>query len=92
VTVHPIRGSAILKGYGWELRPRAPGERRGSETGLLLLEFSKGEVWYYFRVPQSLFEGFMVAESKGSFFRKHIQGKYGDKPEADVVGLSDGRR
>jgi hypothetical protein len=39
----------------------------------LRLEFRSGAVYLYFNVPSSIYEGLLTAESKGSFFSRHIR-------------------
>lgn len=42
----------------------------------LELEFSSGNVYRYFGVPQEIYEDFLQAPSKGQFFGTFIRGQY----------------
>jgi KTSC domain len=46
------------------------------EARILEIEFRTGVVYRYFAVPQSIFEEFKRAESKGRYFTQSIRGKY----------------
>lgn len=46
------------------------------DTGTLQVEFSSGTVYEYQGVPKDVYDGLMAAESKGSYFAKHIRGAY----------------
>ena len=39
---------------------------------ILEIEFTSGTVYQYDEFPQSLYDRFMRADSKGQFFREHI--------------------
>jgi hypothetical protein len=39
----------------------------------LRLEFRSGAIYLYFNVPVSIYEGLLAADSKGSFFSRHIR-------------------
>jgi hypothetical protein len=39
----------------------------------LRLEFRSGAIYLYFNVPASIYEGLLAADSKGSFFSRHIR-------------------
>lgn len=43
------------------------------ETKRLKVVFRNGETYHYDHVPHGTWEGFMKAESPGSFFRIHIR-------------------
>jgi len=38
--------------------------------------FNSGKLYIYHQVPEELFDQFTAAESKGTFFRKNIRGKF----------------
>jgi KTSC domain-containing protein len=45
-------------------------------TKTLELEFVKGNIYQYFGVPRSIYEGLMAADSKGAFVNTEIKGSY----------------
>ena len=45
-------------------------------TGVLEVEFQSGSIYRYFGVPQTAFEEFKRAESKGRYFTQYIRGNY----------------
>lgn len=47
----------------------------GYEAGVLVIEFTTGDIYVYPNVPGSLFEDFARAESKGRFYNQQIKGK-----------------
>lgn len=49
------------------------------EKDTLTIKFKNGNVYEFYAVPESVIEDFKRAESKGSFFFKHIKGKFGYK-------------
>lgn len=82
VPSHPV-DSSLIRSYGFE--PNAPADGRG----VLALEFRSavalvqhapvtvpGRTWWYRNVPESVLEEFLLAESKGRFFRERIRGKF----------------
>ena len=46
----------------------------GSQT--LQVEFQGGSVYQYFDVPESVFQEFLSASSKGRFFHANIKGSF----------------
>ena len=52
----------------------AVGYDRG--TAVLEIEFTSGEVYEYFLVPHSVYEGLLRATSKGRFFGDHVRNHY----------------
>ncbi|GAI52038.1 unnamed protein product, partial [marine sediment metagenome] len=47
------------------------------ETTLTLeIEFTNGNIYQYFDVPQSEYEGLMNADSHGKYFHRNIRNKY----------------
>ncbi len=48
----------------------------GYEGGVLEVEFHTDAIYQYDGVPEFLFQGFLVAASKGHFFRTRIQDRY----------------
>lgn len=47
------------------------------ERKVLELEFKdNGAVWQYFKLPKSVYNKFIHAESLGNYFVTHIKGKY----------------
>jgi hypothetical protein len=46
------------------------------ETQTLEVEFLKGGVYQYFDVPQAVYEGFVIADSKGKYLATQIKGNY----------------
>ena len=46
---------------------------------VLRIEFHEGNLYEYYNVPNSIYNGLMSATSKGSYFHENIKNKYGDK-------------
>jgi DNA helicase HerA-like ATPase len=46
------------------------------ETQSLEIEFLKGSLYQYFDVPMAVYEGFIVADSKGKYLATQIKGNY----------------
>ena len=46
------------------------------ETLTLEVEFWSGGIYLYYGVPEGVYQAFMHAVSKGSYFRRYIQGTY----------------
>lgn len=44
-----------------------------SKTKILEIEFHNGTIYQYFNVPETIFNGLMSANSKGSYFDSHIK-------------------
>ena len=42
----------------------------------LELEFRSGAIYRYFAVPQAVFEGLIVAESKGAYFNRYVRSRF----------------
>ena len=42
----------------------------------LEIEFKSGQTWAYFGVSHETYTALMLTSSKGTFFHKHIKGKY----------------
>jgi hypothetical protein len=47
-----------------------------ADTATLVLEFTKGNVYEYYDVPQYEYDGLMSAESAGSYASKNIYKAY----------------
>jgi len=47
-----------------------------TESMVLEIEFHDGGVYQYSNVPQHVYEGLMLASSKGSYFHQRIKGRY----------------
>jgi hypothetical protein len=45
----------------------------------LEIEFTSGEVWQYYEVPESVYVALTINKSVGKFFHAHIRGKFKDK-------------
>lgn len=45
-------------------------------TLTLEVEFTTGRVYRYFGVPEFLYRGFVLAQSKGAYFNSRIQNRY----------------
>ena len=50
------------------------GYEPSSET--LEVEFANGGVYQYYNVPQSIYEAFLAAASKGQFFNSQIKDRF----------------
>jgi len=48
----------------------------GYENGVLAIKFKSGGEYTYTGVPEELFQKLLTAELVGSFFGKHIKGKF----------------
>jgi hypothetical protein len=65
VVLQPVESSLIAKA-GYDV-----------ETQTMAVEMvSNADTYYYSGVPQSVYDGFMAAESKGAYFVEYIKGKY----------------
>ena len=70
IVLVPVESSFIAKaGYDAETQ------------GLAIQMASDSNTYYYKGVPQSVYDGFLAAESKEDYFVEHIQGRY----EEDMV-------
>lgn len=49
------------------------------ESETLEIKFNGSGIYSYEKVPASVYDALMAAESKGSYFAKNIKGKYGFK-------------
>lgn len=49
------------------------------DTRTLEVEFHSGGIYQYAGVPETIYQGFMQAASKGSYFHDHIKGRYPDR-------------
>lgn len=47
-----------------------------SGTSTLEVEFHSGGVYQYSGVPETVYQGFMRAASKGSYFHDHVRDRY----------------
>lgn len=47
-----------------------------SEHAVLEVEFRNGALYRYFAVPRSVFDGLLAAESKGSWFNRHVRERF----------------
>jgi hypothetical protein len=47
-----------------------------TEGQLLFIRFSNGRTYRYAGVPSSVFTALSRADSKGTFFNAHVQGRY----------------
>lgn len=45
-------------------------------SGTLEVEFTSGDVYRYFEIPERVYRRLMLAESHGSFFNAFIKDKY----------------
>jgi len=46
------------------------------ENNLLIVYFLGGQIYVYSGVSNSVYEGFLEAESKGRYFRQNVMGRY----------------
>ena len=60
--------STNIRSVGYDLASRT-----------LEVEFHSGGLYQYSDVPETIYQGFMRAASKGSYFHEHIRGRYPDK-------------
>ena len=47
-----------------------------AESSILEIEFHTGDIYRFLMIPIALYEAFMGADSKGTYFREHIRDKY----------------
>jgi len=47
-----------------------------SKSQTLEIEFHSGSIYQYFDVPESIYNALMSASSHGSFFHRHIKGRF----------------
>ena len=47
-----------------------------SESQILEIEFQNGAIYHYINMPEAVYRGLLLADSKGSYFYKHIRGQY----------------
>jgi hypothetical protein len=45
-------------------------------TSRLYVTFASGKTYTYYRVPRSIYERFLLASSKGTFFNDYIKDRY----------------
>ena len=67
----PVEGSSVIDSYGWEA-----GVGGDAGVGLLAVGLRGRGVWWYSGVPERVFEDFLMADSRGSFFARRILGRY----------------
>jgi len=48
----------------------------GHENGVLEVEFTSGDVYQYFNVPEYLYQQFLQAPSHGQFLNDHVRYNY----------------
>lgn len=60
----PVHSSAIAS-LGYDAR-----------QAILEVEFRSGRTYRYFEVPEFLYQGFVLAASKGDYFRRRINDRY----------------
>jgi len=46
------------------------------ESKVLEIEFRTGGIYQYFNVPESIYNALISAPSHGSYFHRHIKGRY----------------
>lgn len=47
-----------------------------ADSATLHLEFRDGAAYQYFRVPRAIYEGLLLATSKGAYFNRRIRGAF----------------
>ena len=47
-----------------------------SVDSTLELEFRSGAIYRYFAVPHAVFDGLIVAESKGAYFNRYVRNRF----------------
>ena len=55
----------------------------GHDGDELLIVSLRGETYKYFGVPEWVFQNFLNADSKGSYYHQHIKGKYNSIKEEE---------
>lgn len=61
---------SLIRSWGWEP------DRERAGVGMLVVEFRDGAMWAYREVPEKVLADFLMAESRGLFYRERIGGKY----------------
>ena len=69
IPLHPLK-SSNLRAYGYQ---PDPGD---AKTGLLAIQFHDGRTFMYAGVPETVFEAFLLSDSRGSFFHRSIKDVY----------------
>lgn len=65
----PIEGSGSLRSVAYD-----------ESSGALEIEFASGNVYSYYLVPPHVVGELLSADSKGTYFREKIRGKFPDRP------------
>lgn len=60
----PVRSSAI-SAVGYD-----------ADTQRMQIKFKQGHSYSFCRVPQHIYDGLMMASSKGIYYSTHIRGRY----------------
>jgi hypothetical protein len=69
--------SSNIASIGWEpSRMGLAGRPCANESGTLEIEFHRGDVYQYSRVPEAVYQAFLRAPSKGRYFHGHIKDRY----------------
>ena len=55
------------------------------KSKVMQVTFKSGQTYTYRDVPPHLFSGMKSAPSRGSYFAKHIKGKFGGEIEEDFL-------
>ncbi len=73
-----IQGSQRRKAMRWVRVESSTlrGVAYDSDSSTLELEFSDGDRYRYFEVPEAVYSELLAADSKGNFFHTHVKGTY----------------
>lgn len=78
IELHASPGS-LIRSWGWQ------GDREEAGVGMFVVEFRDGSIWAYQAVPDSVLADFLMAESRGRFYRERIGGKFSGAPVTEGV-------
>lgn len=81
IPLTPVTSSSNVSGYGYD----AP-------TRTLVVAFKSGGEWEYPGVPPEVHQGFIEAESKGSYFAKQVAKQFKGVPRPPVDKAADTSR
>ena len=76
----PIKNTVILKGAFMVNQMVLSSEIEWigyeNKTQMLQVEFIAGGIYQYERVPESVYQSFLSADSHGRFFESHVKGRF----------------
>lgn len=86
-TQHRLRSTGIMRQSVRSRNIRSIGYDDVSQT--LEIEFHSGGIYQYVNVPKSVYDNLMQAPSHGSYFSRHIKGRYHEpQPHNPLIALA----